>query len=288
MTKPIFIWAGGKNKMLKHYANVMPSKVDSYCEPFFGGGAMFIHVMNKYQPKYAHINDINPDIISIYISIKEHFDEFLERLNFLESKYIPLSKEDRKKYFYEVREEHAWDYQKWSKVQESATLYFLMKTGFNGIYQLNKNTNGRYGTPSGLLNQKEQIYNRDVLWWWNAALQNVTITSQDWSECTNHPDTFYFLDPPYRDSFADYGNAFDDSKLISLIEFSNTQANVMLCNRDSGDGWFEKHKLSLDILKFPITYTAGRRKKTEDGFEAKKATEVLLYRTCSTSVQTTS
>jgi len=28
--------------------------------------------------------------------------------------------------------------------------------------------------------------------------------------------------------------------------------------------------------KFPVTYTAGRRKKVDDGFEAKKATEILL------------
>jgi hypothetical protein len=28
--------------------------------------------------------------------------------------------------------------------------------------------------------------------------------------------------------------------------------------------------------KFPVTYTAGRRKQTEEGFEAKQATEVLI------------
>lgn len=279
MTKPLFIWAGGKNKVLKHYLPIMPKDVSSYCEPFFGGGAMFIHIMNTYKPKFVAINDINPDVISIYECIKNNYDEFVERLNDLESQYIPLTKADRKTYYYQVRQEHAWDYEKWSKPVESATLYFLMKTGFNGIYQLNKNTNGRYGTPSGLLNQKETVYDRSVLSWWNEALQNVTITSKDWSDCCDHKDTFYFLDPPYRDSFADYGNAFNDDRLLKLIEFSNTQDNVMLCNRDSGDGWFESNKLDLDIMKFPITYTAGRRKKTEDGYEAKKATEILLYRT---------
>jgi DNA adenine methylase len=278
MTKPIFIWAGGKKKMLKHYLPIMPSTVTNYCEPFFGGGAMFVYVMTKYKPKHSHINDINPDIISIYQSIRDNFAEFSNRLNQLESDYIPLDKEDRKKYYYSLREEHAWDYQKWNKVVESATLYFLMKTGFNGIYQLNKNTNGRYGTPPGLVNQKTEVYDRKVLEWWNECLQNVTITSGDWSSCTEYTDCFYFLDPPYRDCFADYGNAFNDDKLRELIAFSDQQSNVMLCNRDSGDNWFEENKKSLNIAKFPVTYTAGRRKKTVDGFEAKKATEVLLYR----------
>ena len=43
--KPLFIWAGGKNKMLKHYKPFMPKEVNTYCEPFFGGGAMYIHVV---------------------------------------------------------------------------------------------------------------------------------------------------------------------------------------------------------------------------------------------------
>ena len=28
--KPLFIWAGGKNKMLKHYKPFMPSEVKTY------------------------------------------------------------------------------------------------------------------------------------------------------------------------------------------------------------------------------------------------------------------
>jgi DNA adenine methylase len=32
----------------------------------------------------------------------------------------------------------------------------------------------------------------------------------------------------------------------------------------------------MDIYRFDVTYTAGRRKKTEEGFEAKKAKEVLI------------
>ena len=51
--------------------------------------------------------------------------------------------------------------------------------------------------------------------------------------------------------------------------------NVWLCNRDSGDGFFENRNAMLN--KFPVTYTAGRRKKIENGFAAKKATEILLY-----------
>jgi DNA adenine methylase len=279
MTKPLFMWAGGKTKVLKHYAPFMPTSFNTYYEPFFGGGAMFIHVMNHYKPKNVFINDINQDIVSIYRCIKENYDEFIQRLNDLESQYIPLPTDERKKLYYEVRNHHAWDYESWSKPYESATLYFLMKTGFNGVYQLNHNTNGRYGTPSGLLNQKTEVYDRSVVKWWNDALQNATISSGDWGDCVkDDPNAFFFFDPPYRDSFADYGNAFGDDDLHKLINFCDRQSMVFLANR-ADDEWFNGKSKSLNTHYFNITYTAGRRKKTEDGYAAKSAREILLYKT---------
>ena len=77
--KPLFIWAGGKTKVLKHYARFMPTAFETYYEPFFGGGAMFVYVMNTYRPKNVVINDINSDVINIYKAIKTDLDEFQQR-----------------------------------------------------------------------------------------------------------------------------------------------------------------------------------------------------------------
>jgi len=280
--KPLFIWAGGKNKMLKHYLPIMPEKVETYVEPFFGGGAMFIHIVQNYKPKNLVINDVNKDIIRVYNSIKNNLPEFLEKLDSYCSVFLPMNKEDRKKYYFEVRYEHAYDYEKWSEAEEAATLYFLMKTGFNGIFQVNINTNGRYGTPAGLLNQKDSVYDLSVVKWWHEALQNTEIMSNDWKECLKQiPDvenTFVFLDPPYRSSFTSYGQIFGDDEQERLLKYvkSRNHTSSFLCNRDAGDGWFEERIGNLKIDKFPVTYTAGRRKKTEEGFEAKPATEVLI------------
>ena len=257
----------------------MPTSFETYYEPFFGGGAMFVHVMNTYRPKNAVINDINVDVINIYKSIRDNVSEFKERLDSLEAQYLPLSKEDRKKFYFDIRHLHGWNYQEWSKTFEAATLYFLMKTGFNGIYQLNKNTNGRYGTPAGLLNQKDKVYDRGVLNWWHEVLQNVDIRSGDWKDAvTDDPNGFFFFDPPYRDSFADYGNGFGDDALTDLLDFADKQNLVFVANR-ADDDWFDNQSRSMQVHYFDITYTAGRRKKTEDGFAAKKATEILLYKT---------
>ena len=272
MTKSLFMWAGGKRKLLKHYATYMPNSVDSYCEPFFGGGAMYIHVMNTYKPKYARINDINSDIVRIYKCIKENLDPFLIRLNKLEAQYIPLDKPDRKKLYYDIRSEHAWKHEAYSEPEEAATLYFLMKTGFNGVYQLNHNTNGRYGTPAGLLNQKDKVYDRNVLQWWNNVLQQTEICSRDWKDVVDmEDDTFYFCDPPYRQSFANYGHSFTDDMCKELIQFCDSKSNVMLCNRDD-DEWFADQHHTMNTTNFDANYTVGRKGK-------KEAKEILLWKT---------
>lgn len=278
--KPLFIWAGGKNKMLKHYKPFMPKDVLSYCEPFFGGGAMYIHVIEKYAPKELIINDINSDIIRIYKTIKSDCNSFISLLDEMSEEYLPLDKAARKDYYYSLRHKHAYDYVSWDSTKEAAVLYFLMKTGFNGIFQLNINTNNRYGTPSGLLNQKDKVYDKDVVEWWNKTLQSATILSGNWKDSVSYisdkEDSFIFLDPPYRGSFTSYGQEFGDDKQRELISYiqGQKQSTVFLCNRDVNDGFYDNIKLKID--KFDITYTAGRRKKTEDGFEAKPATELLI------------
>jgi DNA adenine methylase len=234
--KPLFIWAGGKTKMFKHYKDLMPPVEDihSYSEPFLGGGAMFLYVIKKYDIKKAYLNDINHDIIGIYENIKNHPQDFCVIVDDYQCRFIPLTKLDRKRFYYEVREEYIDNYDNWSYLQKSAVLYFLMKTAFNGIWQSSKKANGKFYTPSGS------------------------------------------YDPPYRDSFTNYSTIFPDSEHKLLIERVESNKNVWLCNRDAGDGFFDGCDAILKT--FPVTYTAGRRKKTDDGYKAKKATEILLYK----------
>ncbi len=280
--KPLFIWAGGKSKMLKHYKPFMPDDVKTYCEPFFGGGAMYINIINKHNPKELIINDINSDIVRIYKTIKSDCEDFTKVLDELSADYLPLDKAGRKDFYYSLRHKHAYDYVSWDSTKEAAVLYFLMKTGFNGIYQVNKNTNDRYGTPSGLLNQRAKVYEKDVVLWWNKSLQNTQILSGDWKECVTYVEdeenNFVFLDPPYRGSFTSYGQEFSDDDQIDLVKYveKNQNTKVFLCNRDIGDDFYENNVKNAFIDKFPVTYTAGRRKKTDVGFEAKPATEVLI------------
>jgi len=282
--KPLYIWAGGKNKMLKKYVDHLPKSFSTYVEPFFGGGAMYCWAYQKNPDARFVINDINESIINIYTSIKYDLDNFINRMDELSNEYLPLDKPSRKEYYFNLRHQHAFDYEVWDRTIESATLYFLMKTGFNGIWQINKNTNGRFGTPSGLLNQKDKVYDKENVLEWHTALQNTTILSGDFSDTLEHSTegSYTFLDPPYRGSFTQYGVDFDDKIQLSVLEHLNKckeqGSYALLSNRDVGDGFFEDNVGNNQMVYFDVTYTAGRRKKNDDGsFSAKPAKEVLIF-----------
>jgi len=283
--KPLFMWAGGKTRLLKKYKEkgVLPETFDSYIEPFLGAGAMFVWAYNKNPNAKFYLNDSNQFIMNIYTAIKNDVDSFMSIMDDYSSAYIPLDKEHRKTFYYDLRTKHAFDYSKWSKTEEAASLYFLMKTGFNGIWQINKNTNNRFGTPSGLLNQKTHVYDKKNVREWNEALQKCTLTAKDFGDTLMHADsdTYAFLDPPYRGSFTQYGVDFDDEIQERVINFLNdltsNGAHAMMSNRDVGDNFFEDRTGSNNIIYFDVTYTAGRRKKNKDGtHSAKKAREILM------------
>lgn len=286
--KPLYMWAGGKNKMIPKY-QVSPgipyTGYDTYVEPFFGGGAMMIHIAeNNPTVKRFVLNDINQEIVGLYNAIKKDVGPFIARCQQLEQQYLPLSKADRKSYYYALRKEYTTDYSKWTATEESATLYFLMKTAFNGIWQSTIEAKGRFCTPSGLLNHTTYVIDYANVREWNVFLQRVDIYSGDWSACCQElkdERAFFFFDPPYRDSFTQYDQAFTDQQHLDLIDFCK-QADlnghlVMYCNRDMGDDFYTKNKGQLNLDLYPVTYTVGRRATNEDGSKsAKAATEILL------------
>jgi DNA adenine methylase len=281
--KPLFMWAGGKTKMIKKYKDHLPESFDHYVEPFLGAGAMFVWAYQKNPDATFVLNDSNNSIMRIYDSVKNDVGIFLSHLDALQDQYLPLGKPARKEFYYRIRDWHAFHYKGSTKTKEAAVLYFLMKTGFNGIWQINKNTNNRFGTPAGLLNQKERVYDPENVMRWHYALQRCKLMSGSY-ELTSpevRSGSYVFLDPPYRGSFTQYGVNFDDTMQEGVISFLNDSAakgaHAMMSNRDVGDDFFESKAGQNELAYFEVTYTAGRRKKNSDGtHSAKKAREILM------------
>ena len=278
--KPLYMWAGGKRRLIPKYAAHLPAVADipHFVEPFLGGGALFAHLVAQRPDLPATLGDTNREIIGLLTVIRDRPDALLAAIKPYEKKWAGLNLAGRKAYYYQLRKNY------WKATLDDAgyaLLYFLMKTGFNGIWQTCQDSLGRFGTPVGLANQKGAVIDSALVRDWSRVLQHTTLAAQSFEHTDVPMGAFVFCDPPYRDSFTHYSTGFNDTDQLKLIAWcrktaQDKQALVWLANREAGDGFFEQHVHDAQRIKIPVVYTAGRRKKTEDGFEAKPATELLM------------
>ena len=109
IAKPFLKWAGGKGQLLNKFEELYPEqliegKIETYIEPFVGGGAVLFNVLQNYQIKKAYINDINKELINCYRCIKINVSKVIEILEKLEKDYFSV--DDTTELFYEVRDRY--------------------------------------------------------------------------------------------------------------------------------------------------------------------------------------
>ena len=101
LAKPFIKWVGGKSQLLNEIREKYPSKIEKYCEPFVGGGAVLFDVLSKFQPKEVLINDINNELINAYYQIKTNCESLISQLLEIQAIYKSHSLEENKSFFYE-------------------------------------------------------------------------------------------------------------------------------------------------------------------------------------------
>jgi len=242
--KPFIKWAGGKSQLLSEIRRKYPERIEKYCEPFVGGGAVLFDVLSNYQPKEVLINDINAELINTYRQIKNNCEPLISILSELQQQYKKLSEEDRKALFFAKREHYnslKINGNEVENLEKAALFIFINKTCFNGLYRVN--SKGLFNVPFN--NAKNPLLcDTENLRACSEVLQNVEMTVGDYSLCKDFidKDTFVYIDPPYRPltqtaAFTSYSeNNFSDAQQIELGKFideiSETKAIVVASNSD--------------------------------------------------------
>jgi len=221
--KPFLKWAGGKTQLLEEISKRLPreiwtGQIETYVEPFVGGGALFFLIAQKYSEiKRFVLFDINDDVINSYNAIKREAKSLIRELHHLEDEFLPLDKEARERFYYDIRAQFNHD-------RDSAKLIFLNKTCYNGLYRVNRR--GRFNVPFGDY-KNPRICDPKNLLSVAALLERAEILSGDFTESDPYIDehTFVYLDPPYRPltataSFTSYSkDSFSERDQIRLAEF---------------------------------------------------------------------
>lgn len=244
--RPFVKWAGGKGSLIPQLNNFYPYElkngiIERYIEPFVGGGAVLIDILQKYDVQEVYAFDINIDLINSYNVIKNDVEDLITNLKQMETEYLQLEQEGRKNYFYNKRDEYN-NYtleENEHSIQRAAQFIYLNRTCFNGLYRVNKA--GKFNVPMGS-HKNPTICDEENLRNLSKLIQNVQFQYGDYRRSMEYvtENTFVYFDPPYRplnvtSGFTSYTKEdFNDENQKELAEFyrelNEQNAKLMLSN----------------------------------------------------------
>ena len=265
--RPFVKWAGGKSGLISQLKDFYPfdlenGKIEKYVEPFVGGGAVLIDVLQKYEVKEAYAFDINEDLINCYNVIKNNIEQLIQELYKKEKEYKKLEMDERNIYFYDIRKEYnSYKLEKEINIKRASEFIFLNKTCFNGLYRVNKS--GKFNVPCGKY-KNPTICDSKNLRNLSKLIQNVTFLYDDYKRSNRYVDnkTFVYFDPPYRpisvtSGFTSYTKEdFNDEAQKELARYYNElntkNARLMLSNSNpkntnQKDDFFEENYKGFNI-----------------------------------------
>ena len=229
---PFVKWPGGKRTLIPAIARHFPDHVETYWEPFVGGGAVFFTFAKRIER--AILCDTNEDLVITYQVVKNDVDALIDRLGDHERAHrrrTGKKYKDGKSYYYRVRDDEPRD-----AVEVAARFIYLNKTCFNGLYRVNKS--GRFNVPEGKY-AKPDICNADRLRKASKALARARILLGDFGR-TVQPSMgdFIYCDPPYDGCFTGYqaaGFAIEAQKRLreAADVWAREGATVLLSNADT-------------------------------------------------------
>lgn len=196
--RPFVKWVGGKRQILRELCKHVPPKHGRYFEPFVGGGALFFAT----RPKRALLADVNERLVRAYKGVRDDVEAVIRLLR--KFPHDPV--------FFEKTRSRPID--EGTDVEVAAWFVYLNKTGFNGLYRVNKKN--RFNVPFGRY-ENPKICDARTLRSCAEALANADLEVGDFETIAGAAKRgdFVYFDPPYAplsatSSFTSYtSNGFD-------------------------------------------------------------------------------
>lgn len=227
--EPFLKWLGGKRWLMPKIKNILSNlKVETYIEPFLGGGAFYF--FTGIQP--AILADINGELINAYIQVRDNPSKIIKELKTIGT--------DRETYYAMRREKPK------NLIARAVRFIYLNRTAFSGIYRVNNR--GEFNVPFGNYGKStEIIWRENLLFKASGVLKNTKIICSDFERIIDNAKDgdFIYCDPTYvtthnNNGFRKYNEkCFSWSDQIRLASSCKKAAlrgaNVMISNACHGD-----------------------------------------------------
>jgi DNA adenine methylase len=158
---------------------------------------MFFYLVSRGMKFNAYLSDTNVELITAYKAIRVNVKgviELLQKYDYEYKKYAPYSKQQQE-YYIQLRDARN-KMQSSSDVEIAALLIALNKTGYNGLYRVNRK--GEFNVPPGKY-QNPLICDSSNLENVSNALSRATIIASDYRTAIENAQKgdFVYFDPPY-------------------------------------------------------------------------------------------
>ncbi|MDQ3191028.1 MAG: DNA adenine methylase [Bacteroidota bacterium] len=246
MKTPITYY-GGKQNMLKYLLELIPAH-RIYCEPFFGGGALFFA---KPKSEVEVINDKNGEVINFFKVIKTKFPELQKEIQ-----ATLHSRELYKKAM--VVYEHP---DLFSDVKRAWALWTLTNQGFAGL--IGSWGFGKTDSKEKSLANKREDFTQDYA----QRLKTVQIENNDALKVIARCDskeTFIYADPPYIGSDMGHYKGYSEQDYKELLNMlAKAQGKFLLSSYPSQilNQYIKKYKWRMKKVEKSIAVTKHTDKK---------------------------
>ena len=252
-------YPGGKSRAIKFLSQHLP-KIESYREPFLGGGSMALYVTQTYPNTDVWVNDLYYPLYAFWMTLRDHGQQLCDDLRELKTE-LGESYDAHKMAFDDAKDKLNND------IYESGfNFYVANKCSFSGL-----TANSSFSKQASRANFT--FRGIDKLPALSELIQGWRITNHSYEEMLYGRNAFVFLDPPYAIKDNLYGNKGDmhksfDHKLFAAYACASEQKCMITYNselfiKDRFPDWYQKDWDLTYTMRSSGTYTKDQKKRKE-------------------------
>lgn len=283
-----FFYVGDKFKLIAEIRKHFPEKINTFVEPFLGGGSVFLNV----EAEHYVLNDIDDNVIALHKFLKtqatkekvviKRIKNLIEQYNLSRSVFEDVvPKELKKKWpktYYAEFNRKGYGLLKATyntlKKKDFLVLFLLLIYGFNRMLRFNRK--GEFNIPVGNVDFNQNVLRALQDYFKTVKSKKISFHNNDFKQfiCNQrlNKSDFIYVDPPYLITASEYNKLWNeklDSELMHILDNLNAKgirfalSNVSAYNGRKNEkliSWMKKYNV-YPIKSNYISYHNNAKKE---------------------------